>query len=76
MFTGCQLLEPRIFAFMPTEKPFSTTRETYPQMLRAGEPLYGFVHHGPWMVVDDADGMARATQALISGRVRLSYLRP
>jgi len=76
MFTGCQMLEPRIFTFMPTEKPFSTTRETYPQMLRAGEPLYGFIHIGPWMVADDAEGVARATQAIISGQVRLSYLRP
>ena len=76
MFTGCQMLEPRIFAFMPTGKPFSTTRETYPQMLHAGEPLYGFIHTGPWIVVDDAAGVARATQTLISGQVRLSYLRP
>jgi len=76
MFTGCQVLEPRIFAFMPVAKPFSTTRETYPQLLRAGEPLYGFIHTGPWMVVDDAEGVARATSAIISGRVRLSYLRP
>jgi len=76
MFTGCQVLEPRIFAFMPAAKPFSTTRETYPQLLRAGEPLYGFVHTGPWMVVDDAEGVARATRAIVSGQVRLSYLRP
>lgn len=76
MFTGLQVLEAKIFACMPAAKPFSTTRETYPQMLRAGEPLYGFMHHGPWMVVDDAAGMARATQAIISGQVRLSYLRP
>jgi len=76
MFTGCQMLEPRIFTFMPTEKLFSTTRETYPQMLRVGEPLYGFIHTGPWMGVDDAEGVARATQAIISGRVCLSYLRP
>jgi NDP-sugar pyrophosphorylase family protein len=76
MFSGCQMLEPRVFTFMPAEKPFSTTRETYPQMLRAGEALYGFIHNGLWMVVDDAEGMARATQAIISGQVRLSYLRP
>jgi NDP-sugar pyrophosphorylase family protein len=76
MFTGCQMLEPRVFAFMPEGKPFSTTRETYPQMLRAGESLYGFIHTGPWMVVDDAEGIARATQAIISGRVRLPYLCP
>jgi len=76
MFTGLQILEPRIFDFMPEVRPFSTTRETYPRMMQAGEPLYGFVHTGPWMVVDDQDGVARATQALVSGQVRLSYLRP
>ncbi|MBI3303216.1 MAG: NDP-sugar synthase [Deltaproteobacteria bacterium] len=76
MFTGLQVLEPRVFDFMPEGKPFSTTRETYPRMLRAGEPLYSYIHTGPWMVVDDAEGMARATQAIISGELRLSYLRP
>jgi NDP-sugar pyrophosphorylase family protein len=76
MFTGVQILESRVFDFMPEIKPFSTTRETYPRMMQAGEPLFGFVHAGPWMVVDDETGVARATQALISGQVRLSYLRP
>jgi NDP-sugar pyrophosphorylase family protein len=76
MFTGLQVLEPRVFTFMPEVKPFSTTRVTYPAMLQAGEPLYGFVHTGTWMTVDDAEAMARATQAIVSGRVRLSYLRP
>jgi NDP-sugar pyrophosphorylase family protein len=76
MFTGCQVLEPRVFDFMPEVKPFSTTRETYLSMLRAEELLYGFLHTGTWMTVDDADAMARATQAIISGQVRLSYLRP
>jgi len=76
MFTGVQMLEPRVFAFTPEERPFSTTRETYPQMLRAGEPLYGFIYTGSWMVVDDAAGIARATQTIVSGQVRLSYLKP
>jgi len=76
MFTGCQVLEPRVFDFMPEVRPFSTTRETYPTMLRAGEPLYGFVHRGVWMTVDDPEAMARATRAIVSGGVRLSYLRP
>lgn len=74
MFTGCQILEPRIFDFMPEGKPFSTTRETYPALLRTGEPLYGFVHTGPWMVVDTPEDIARATQAITSGRLPLSYL--
>lgn len=76
MFTGCQVLEPRVFDFMLEVKPFSTTRETYVAMLRANEPMYGFTHRGTWMTVDDADAMARATRAIVSGQVRLSYLRP
>lgn len=76
MFTGLQVLEPRVFAFMSEVKPFSTTRVTYPSMLQAGEPLYGFIHTGTWMTVDDAEAMARATQAIVSRQVRLSYLRP
>jgi NDP-sugar pyrophosphorylase family protein len=75
MFTGCQVLEPRVFEFMPEVKPFSTTRETYVMMLRANEPLYGFVHTGMWMTVDDAEAMTRATQAIVSGELRLPYLR-
>ena len=74
MFTGCQILEPRVFDFMSAGKRFSTTRGTYPKMLKAGEPLYGFVHTGPWMVVDDAEGMTRATRAISSGQLALSYL--
>ncbi len=76
MFTGCQVLEPRVFDFMPEVKPFSTTRETYVNMLRANETLYGFIHTGTWMTVDDAEAMKHGTQAIISGQVRLSYLRP
>lgn len=75
MFTGLQILEPRIFDFMPEVKPFSTTRETYPRMMHAGEALYGFIHTGPWLVIDDEAGRTRATQAITTGQVRLSYLR-
>ena len=76
MFTGCQVLEPRIFETMPEGRAFSTTHEFYPQLIHRGETLQSFVHSGPWMVVDDADGIKRATKAIVSGQLRLSYLRP
>ena len=39
MFTGVQILEPKIFRYMDNETAakFSTTRHTYPRMLCAGE---------------------------------------
>ncbi len=76
MFTGCQVLAPRIFEVMPTDRALSTTHALYPQLIRAGETLQGVVHTGPWMVVDDAEGIKRATKAIVSGQLRLSYLRP
>lgn len=76
MFTGCQVLAPSIFEAMPTDRAFSTTHELYPQLIRAGETLQSVVHAGPWIVIDDAEGIARATKAIVSGHLRLSYLRP
>lgn len=76
MFTGCQILEPAIFAHMPAGRAFSTTHDLYPRLIREGEALLGVQHTGAWMVVDDAAGVAQATAALTSGRPRLSYLRP
>ncbi len=76
MFTGCQVLEPRIFDYMQEGRAFSTTHELYPQLIRRGETLQSFIHAGAWLVVDDTDGIARATQAIVSGQLRLSYLRP
>lgn len=51
MFTGVQILEPRVFSFMSraaTSPRFSTTKETYPSMLTAGEPLFGYDFEGYW----------------------------
>lgn len=50
MFTGVQILEPRVFDYM-VEGPFSVTEVTYPRMLAAGERLYGGVFAGPWLTV-------------------------
>ncbi len=76
MYTGLQILDPRVFDFMPEIRPFSTTRELYPRMLGAGVPLQAFLHSGPWSVVDDRESLALATRAIVSGEIKLSYLRP
>ena len=76
MFTGCQVLEPEIFDHMPVRQAFSTTHDLYPRLIRNGQALLGVQHPGAWLVVDDAAGVAQATEAVTSNRLRLSYLRP
>ena len=50
MFTGVQILEPRVFDFM-IDGAFSITEVTYPRMLAADVPLFGTVFEGPWLTV-------------------------
>jgi NDP-sugar pyrophosphorylase family protein len=64
MYTGVQILAPRVFDYMPAEGAFSITEVTYPRMLRAGEPLYGYRFDGTWLTVGTPDELAEATARL------------
>ena len=65
MFTGVQILEPRVFDYLEDENgPFSITELTYPRMLAAGEPLFGAVFTGPWLTVGSPEELAAAEESL------------
>ncbi len=73
MFAGVHVLSPRVFAYMPELRPISITRDVYPRMLAAGEPLYGFPYDGFWRVIDTADDLAHA-EAALAARPLLHFL--
>ena len=66
MFAGVHVLSPRVFRSMPERGAFSMTRETYPALLAAGEPLYGLPFAGFWRAIDTAADLARAAEGLAS----------
>ncbi len=75
MFSGVQILERRIFDYMAgMPQKFSTTRETYPKMLAAGERLYGFYFEGFWQDLGTAARIKQAEEKLARGEARLHYL--
>lgn len=77
MFSGVQLLEPAVFDYMSagaTTRKFSTTRETYPKMLVAGEALYGFYFDGFWQDLGTLDRIKQAEDSLAQKQARLHYL--
>jgi mannose-1-phosphate guanylyltransferase len=51
LFASMHVFEPRVFDYM---RPgvYSITRDIYPRLLAAGEPIYGYVHRGYWRVLD------------------------
>ena len=77
MFTGVQIVEPKIFDYMSyagaTEK-FSTTKHTYPRMLVSGEALFGFCFNGFWQDLGTMERIREAEQQLRSGQTRLHFL--
>lgn len=79
MFTGVQLLQPRVFDYMGDDLPgqkFSTTRVTYPRMLAGGEALYGFYFDGFWRDLGTRERIEEAEQTLAVRRASLHYLTP
>ena len=77
MFTGVQVLDPKIFDFMADETPalpFGITRATYPKMVRAGAAVYGFPFGGYWQDLGTPERIKEAEEKLASGEVKLRYL--
>jgi NDP-sugar pyrophosphorylase family protein len=70
MFAGVHVLSPEVFRFMPNGGPFSITHATYPAMLAAGSPLYGWPFAGFWRVIDTPADRERAACDLATAPLR------
>jgi len=57
MFAGVHVFEPQVFACMDAGR-FGINSVTYPRMLAAGRPLYGYPFSGYWRVLDTHAGLA------------------
>lgn len=51
MFTGIQVLSPRIFDYIPRAQFSHTTKDAYPAAMAAGELVLGHVMRGTWREV-------------------------
>ena len=77
MFTGVQVLEPRVFDYMESSsgaRKFSTTKDTYPRMLLQQERLFGFRFDGFWQDAGTASRIKEAEESLAVGKTTLHYL--
>ncbi len=75
MFTGVQIMEPKVFDYMDGKGPFSLTRVTYPKLLLHGEPLYGLAYQGYWQDLGTPERIRETEEKMARGEVKLHYLR-
>jgi NDP-sugar pyrophosphorylase family protein len=75
MFTGVQVVEPKIFDYMIEDSlRFGTTKSTYPKMLTHGEKLFGFCFHGFWQDLGTPERIKEAEEKLAHGKATLHFL--
>jgi mannose-1-phosphate guanylyltransferase len=74
---GTYVLEPRALAEVPRGVPVSIERETFPDLIERGEPVYAFVSDAYWRDLGTPESYlaahADALEGLVAGR---SYDRP
>jgi NDP-sugar pyrophosphorylase family protein len=66
MFAGVHVFEPAVFAYMEVGR-FGINALTYPRLLAAGCPLYGYTFTDYWRVLDTHEGLAEGRWDLHAG---------
>lgn len=64
MFPGMHVFSPAVFDWLEDGGAFSITRVTYPRLLAADVPVYGFVTLGRWLSIDTPEAVAAADAVL------------
>jgi mannose-1-phosphate guanylyltransferase/phosphomannomutase len=69
--TGIFVLEPEIFDWIADDRPVDFSGEVFPNLLEAGQPIFGAVAHGYWEDVGTLESYVRAHKDVLDGRVHL-----
>jgi mannose-1-phosphate guanylyltransferase/phosphomannomutase len=71
--TGIYVLDPQIFSYFEKNKPFDFSQELFPNMLKKGDPIYGYVApKGYWCDVGSLSEYMRANADILQGNVDLT----
>lgn len=70
MFTGIQILEPRIFDYIPRGVFSHTTTDVYPQAIAQGEPIAAHIADGHWYELSTIPRYLEINLALLAAQNR------
>jgi mannose-1-phosphate guanylyltransferase/phosphomannomutase len=70
--TGMYILEPEVFDMMEQGKQYDWSQDIFPQLLREGKPMYGYIMEEYWCDVGTLGQYREAQEHLLGGRTRLA----
>jgi mannose-1-phosphate guanylyltransferase / phosphomannomutase len=69
--TGMYILEPEIFEYMEPDRRYDWSGDIFPQLLRDGKPMFGYVMEEYWTDVGSLTQYREAQEHLLAGRLNL-----
>lgn len=69
--TGIYILDPEVTNRIPDNEPFDFSKDLFPKLLTAKEPLYGYTAKGYWKDVGDLTEYRTAHLDILSGKIDL-----
>src|SRR6266498_71262 len=67
--TGIYVMEPEVFDHVPAGEMVDWSSQVFPNLLAAGEPIYGYIAEGYWEDVGTHESYLKAQADVLSGRV-------
>jgi mannose-1-phosphate guanylyltransferase/phosphomannomutase len=69
--TGIYVLDPKIFDYVEEGQNVDWSKDVFPQLLKQGDPIFGYIAEGYWADIGTLDAYMRATADYLHNRVRL-----
>ena len=70
--TGIYILEPEVLEWIPKGEEFDFSKDLFPALLKANEPLYGYVAPGYWRDVGNLRQYRTANNDVLHGAIELN----
>lgn len=67
---GCYIFSPAAIDSIPTDRVVSVERETFPELIKSGSILLGYVDSSYWLDIGTPAALLKATADLISGQAQ------
>lgn len=67
--TGIYVMEPEVFDYVEADVPVDWSGDVFPQLMKEGKPIYGFIAEGYWEDVGTHESYVKAQADVLEGKV-------